>query len=147
LIAAGAFALALVAGHATLERKAPALERALTQRFVYAIRHTIQPTALDALLTPGPEPMIAPRSPSGSRRSSNPRAIDLARLPAGARPDPRARRHRPRARALARRRIAPSDSPVLASRTAHDRSLLVRLRVPGSRVARTSCVAAERHSM
>ena len=57
LIAAGAFAVALVVGHATLERLAPALERALTRHFVYRIRHPIDPTSLDALLSPGPEPM------------------------------------------------------------------------------------------
>jgi hypothetical protein len=56
-IAAGVFAAAVVMGHFALEHAAPALERALTDHFVHRIPRTIDPTSLQALMSPGPEPM------------------------------------------------------------------------------------------
>jgi hypothetical protein len=49
--------VAVVAGRVALVHAAPALERALTDRLVDRIPRTIDPTSLQALLAPGPEPM------------------------------------------------------------------------------------------
>jgi hypothetical protein len=116
LLAAGTFAFAVVVAHIALERGAAALERALTRHFVQRIPRTIDPTTLDALLWPGPEPMdrseIASRVASVLHSLERSTSLDspqvlvpllvLGAIALGL-------------EAMARRRIAPSGFAVLVS--------------------------------